>query len=205
VGVKDKFLIKYQGKDFVVYAGLLDTAHDMGLKSIITDLLQIPTDDNDKVAIVRASVEMDGGRVFTGIGDADPRNAGKVAGNALIRMAETRAKARALRDATNIGVTAWEEIGEEEPEATKPAKVSVTKDTVDAKVTELFPTNGAADPADDLRRKLEKLVRSKAPAGQEDAKWESAKNWAKQNRGVDVDSATVDSLQAIYDELKGKR
>ena len=133
--MKEKFVINYQGKEFVTYPGLLDLAHERGLKSIITDLVQIPADENGKTAIMRATVEMDGGRVFTGFGDASPANAGKVAGNALIRMAETRAKARALRDATNIGITAFEETGEDEP-VQAPAKVTpirqqVTRATVD--------------------------------------------------------------------------
>ncbi len=54
----------------------------------------------------------DGGR-FTGIGDASPDNVGRTIAPHIIRMAETRAKARALRDAVNIGVTALEELGED--------------------------------------------------------------------------------------------
>lgn len=44
-------------------------------------------------------------------------------------MAETRAKARALRDLTNIGMTAIEELGGEEIEAPVPKKQPVKKQT----------------------------------------------------------------------------
>lgn len=105
-----QWIIQRDGKDFVLWGGLLDEAHSQGLRAISTILLQIPNADNDYVAICHATVETERG-TFQGIGDASPAN---VARNLLphtIRMAETRAKARALRDAVNIGVTAQVELG----------------------------------------------------------------------------------------------
>jgi hypothetical protein len=49
---------------------------------------------------------------FTGIGDANPSNVTRMMAPHLLRMAETRAKARALRDAVNVGVTALEELAD---------------------------------------------------------------------------------------------
>jgi hypothetical protein len=108
-------MIERQGRTFVTYQGLLDLAHEMGLRSIETHLMQIPNEATKGVAIVTAVVTMERDgviRTFTGIGDAAVSNVAPAMATCLIRFAETRAKARALRDAVNIGVAAFEELGE---------------------------------------------------------------------------------------------
>lgn len=112
--MKKEFIIERDGRSFVLYAGLLDEAHSQGLKAIRTALLQAPTAENEYVAICQATVETERG-TFTGLGDASPDNVPRLMRPHLIRMAETRAKARALRDAVNVGVAALEELGEPEP------------------------------------------------------------------------------------------
>jgi hypothetical protein len=114
--MKKEFIVNRQGKDFVLYAGLLDQAHREGLKRISTTLLQAPSQENGHMAICRAEVETEKG-VFSGIGDASPDNVGRMIAMHTIRMAETRAKARALRDAINVGVTAFEELGDIDEDA----------------------------------------------------------------------------------------
>lgn len=96
-------------KEVVLYQGLLNKAHEEGLKRISTQLTQIPGEENHLTAIVTAEVEVDNG-IFCGIGDANPSNVAPMIVPHLIRAAETRAKARALRDAVNIGVVALEEL-----------------------------------------------------------------------------------------------
>ena len=110
--MREEYMIERQGKRFVLYAGLLEEAHERGLRSIETDLLQVPDADNGEVAIVKAVVRTEDGK-YTGIGDASPDNVGRNIVPHIIRMAETRAKARALRDAINVGVTAFEELGDD--------------------------------------------------------------------------------------------
>src|SRR5689334_4976922 len=107
--MKKEFLVERNGKPFVLYAGLLDLAHAEGLKEITTELKQIPGPENGHVAIVFATVQTGKG-LFTGLGDASPENVTRLMTTCLIRLAETRAKARALRDAVNVGVTALEEL-----------------------------------------------------------------------------------------------
>lgn len=109
--MRKEFLVNRQGKEFVLYAGLLDQAHKEGLKRITTKLIQAPTIENGSLAICWAEVETEKG-VFTGIGDASPENVGRMIALHTVRMAETRSKARALRDAINVGVTALEELGD---------------------------------------------------------------------------------------------
>jgi hypothetical protein len=114
--MKKEHITNRLGKDFVLYEGLLDQAHQEGLKRISTVLLQVPSAENGYVAIVSAEVETSKG-IFSGIGDASPQNVNRNIAPHLIRMAETRAKARALRDAVNVGVAALEELGGENDEA----------------------------------------------------------------------------------------
>lgn len=114
-------MIMRQGKQYVLFAGLLDEAHSRGLKGIDTELIQVPTAENGSTAIIKATVEMEDGRVFSGIGDASPDNVGRNIAPHLIRMAETRAKARALRDAVNVGSTALEELSDGGDDASQPS------------------------------------------------------------------------------------
>jgi hypothetical protein len=117
--MKKEYIINWQGNDFVKYEGLLDEAHQQGLCRISTTLVQVPHQDNNNVAIVHAEVETSKG-TYSGLGDASPTNVGRMIVPHIVRMAETRAKARALRDAINVGVTALEELGdldEQAPEA----------------------------------------------------------------------------------------
>jgi hypothetical protein len=122
--MREEYMIERQGRRFVLYAGLLEEAHSRGLRSIETDLLQVPGPGNGEVAIVKAVVRTEDGK-FTGIGDASPENVNRTIAPHVIRMAETRAKARALRDAINVGVTAFEELGGEDgAEVVEPARSS---------------------------------------------------------------------------------
>jgi hypothetical protein len=111
--MREEYMIERGGRRFVLYAGLLEEAHARGLRSIETELLQVPKPENGDVAIARAIVRTEDGK-YSGIGDASSENVSSAIAPHVIRMAETRAKARALRDAINVGVTALEELGDEE-------------------------------------------------------------------------------------------
>ena len=129
-----QFLTQFQGKDFVLYSGLLDLAHQKGIRRINVDVEQFPTSENGNVAICRATVESATGEEYIEWGDANPKNVnGKVVAH-ILRMAATRAKARALRDFTNIGMTCMEELGGTEEVATVPP--AKEKPTIKAKELE---------------------------------------------------------------------
>jgi hypothetical protein len=104
-------VVKLQGKEYVLFEGLLEVAHaHCNLKSISTNLIQLPTQESP-FCIVQATVTTENGESFQGIGDASPANVNKMIVPHLIRMAETRAVARALRFLTGFG-TAFEELGD---------------------------------------------------------------------------------------------
>jgi len=109
IEIKDRTGRVVGTKEVVTYPGLLSKAHEEGLTRIRTRLLQIPGDENGRTAIAKASVETSKGH-FDALGDASPDNVNSFIVPHLIRMAETRAKARALRDAVNIGIVSFEEL-----------------------------------------------------------------------------------------------
>lgn len=149
--MRDELVITRQGKRYALYSGLLDEAHARGLRSIDTELLQVPGDENGNVAIVKAVAELPRvdrttgelvldpetkepvvGR-FSGIGDASSENVGRSIAPHLIRMAETRAKARALRDAINAAAIPFEDLSE-------------AGDGADADQTPVLPGTGSSGP-----------------------------------------------------------
>ncbi len=109
IEIKDRTGRIVDTKDVVTYQGLLSTAHEEGLVRVRTKLLQVPDDGNGRTAIAKVIIEAGKGR-FEAIGDASPENVNSFIVPHVIRMAETRAKARALRDAVNIGIVSFEEL-----------------------------------------------------------------------------------------------
>ena len=102
----------------VPFKTLLDKAHKQyGLAGVETEILQFPGAENGNMAIFRATVKNSDGATFSGHGDADPNNTTSTIAPHLLRMAETRAIARALRWLTNSGETAIVEISGDEDES----------------------------------------------------------------------------------------
>ena len=118
--IDKQFMTDRQGKPFCLYVGLVDAAHRSGLRSIDTEILQYPTDANAQTTITRAVarfVDAEGVEYrYTGIGDANPATTGRMIAPHAIRMAETRSKARALRDALNVTAAAIEELYQDDRE-----------------------------------------------------------------------------------------
>jgi predicted nucleic acid-binding Zn finger protein len=110
--LNDRFITNIKGKDFVLYAGVLDLATQKGLLKLEVELLQFPSKENGNEAICRAVAESKTGEVFSDIGDANPKKCHLQIIKHLIRMASTRAKARCLRDMCNIGIACIEELAD---------------------------------------------------------------------------------------------
>lgn len=118
--INSQYLQKMQGgKQHLTWPGLLDLGHHYvgqdgkpnPIRSIETSIIQFPSDANNNTCICQATVVMTDGSIFTEVGDANPQNVGKMVAPHLIRMAATRAKGRALRDAVNVGEAIEEEMG----------------------------------------------------------------------------------------------
>ena len=108
--IDEKFVITIKGKRFVLYEGLLDYAHTKGIMCLEVSLIQFPNIDNGMCCICRASVIGKDNQNFTDFGDASISSVDSKIIPHIIRMASTRAKARVLRDFTNIGMCAFEEL-----------------------------------------------------------------------------------------------
>jgi len=119
------FLIDRQGTTVVLYAGLVAALHaeSRGYFALETRIEQLPSPANGQTAVVSARVRiLDRSqpdvvlREASGIGDADEGNVSKLMSGAIIRMAETRAKGRALRDLLNVRQVVAEELSDAAPE-----------------------------------------------------------------------------------------
>ena len=106
--IAPQFIVEIQGKPFVQFAGLLALAHTRGLASLTADFITVTTD----LALAHAVATFQDGRTFAESGDATPDNVNKKVRPHFARMALTRAKARCLRDALNIGMCSLEELAE---------------------------------------------------------------------------------------------
>lgn len=108
VSIPPQFVARLHGRDFVTFPGLLAMAHSAGLQSLDAQFLTV----NAELATASATATFADGRVFSECGDATPSNVNKSIAPHFARMALTRAKARALRDALNIGMCSVEELAE---------------------------------------------------------------------------------------------
>lgn len=130
--LKERFISNIKGKEFVLYAGVLDMAYQRGLLKMDVSLIQFPSKENGNEAICRAVAEGKNGEIFADIGDANPNNCPELIAKHLIRLASTRAKGRALRDMCNIGIACIEELDSMEDVigAKTPPKTTTRKPTL---------------------------------------------------------------------------
>ena len=106
--LKSQYIMDIHGKPHVTFAGLLDLAHQMGLKSLLLEVLEI----SEKRAVFMATVTTGDGCIYQDVGDATPENVTAMVKPHFIRVAATRAKARALRNACNVDMVVIEELGD---------------------------------------------------------------------------------------------
>lgn len=120
------YVINRQGKDFVLYDGLVAGLHAVsrGFFVLDTRVEQLPSAANGQTAVCSAQARiLDPDqpevtlRAASGLADASPENVSKMMQTALLRMAETRAKARALRDLLGVKMVSLEEVGPDGPDA----------------------------------------------------------------------------------------
>jgi hypothetical protein len=104
--IPSQFLTDIHGKMFIKYEGLLTLAHERGLTSLSAHFISVSTD----LALAEARAEFADGKIFTECADATPANVNPKVKAHFPRMALTRCKARALRDALNIAVCSVEEL-----------------------------------------------------------------------------------------------
>jgi hypothetical protein len=103
-----QFITHLHGKAFVQFVGLLAMAYEHGLRSLSARFTAVTAD----LATAEATAVFEDGRRFTECGDASPGNVGTHIRPHFARMALTRAKARALRDALNIGMCSVEVLSD---------------------------------------------------------------------------------------------
>jgi hypothetical protein len=108
-GIDRRFLTYLHSKPFVKYAGLLALAHERGLVSLKVRFISVTPD----LALAEAEATFADGTTYVDAADSTPQNVPQHIRPHFPRLALTRAKARALRDALNINLCSFEELGAE--------------------------------------------------------------------------------------------
>ena len=140
--VKKEYLQDLHGKSYITHPGLLDAVHQLGVKSVLTEIVSYGGVGSE--AVVKATVEMESGATFTGLGDASPENVSRNIATATLRMAETRALNRCYREAANLGHTSAEEMPGDEPAAPLPRRPAQQR-TAPAKSASSYGHRPASD------------------------------------------------------------
>jgi hypothetical protein len=100
------FTVMIHGRPFVRYAGLLLMAHAHGLQTLDVRFVSVSA----TLAVAEAVATFRDGRRFTEAADATPENVGLQVKAHFARLALTRAKARALKDALGVDLCSVEEL-----------------------------------------------------------------------------------------------
>lgn len=108
--IRREYIVTIQDKPFVKFAGLLALAHERGLIALTAEW----TFNDADLSLAHAVATFQDGRRFEESGDASPSNTSKRISPHFRRVALTRAKARALRDALGIDMVAVEELADSE-------------------------------------------------------------------------------------------
>jgi hypothetical protein len=126
------------GRWYITHAGLIWTAQRRRCHGIETTLQKEVSDPVAGRWVFKATVyKTPGSRGFVGYGDADPSNVSTLVRGAEMRVAETRAVDRALRQAYGIGLCSVEELG---------SSTSSPKAVADSpRSHEAYPSNGSGN------------------------------------------------------------
>jgi hypothetical protein len=109
-GVPPQHVVMIQGKPFVKFTGLLQMAHERGLVALTAAW----TYNDGELSLAHAVATFQDERRFEEAGDATPANTNRKVAVHFRRVALTRAKARALRDALGVELVAVEELADSE-------------------------------------------------------------------------------------------
>lgn len=200
--IKPQFIAEKQGRRFALYAGLLDAAHEDEALSITTELVQIGNDENGQCYIMKAFVNTSKG-CFTGYGDASPVNVSRPMLTCLLRMAETRAKARALRDAVNAAALLLEgdlddDLPDFHPEPQRAAPVEPQRPPASAAPAERAPT-----PPPPVDREVDDMEKRLYPHGQPKPPSTLAE-LAERQRGAPAQTGQTKQMAEAWDAYRAR-
>lgn len=121
------------GTEAIKVDGLIALAHEKGIKSMKTKIIQYPSQENQWTCIATTTViGYDWNPVtekveeveFEDFADANPNNCTSMTKNSYIRMASTRSVGRALRKYTNIDMVCSDEIANTVDNSEPPIEVN---------------------------------------------------------------------------------